>query len=91
VRTPEVRRVRTDTLLRMIEEHGRVDVDLLQAFHESRHPDGWIWSVAMQHDVAATRSLSRIHVTAERARFTYTPGRPGDVEALAPVEIPVLR
>ena len=78
VRTPEVRRTRTDTLLALLKEHGRVDATVLQAFHESRHPDEWIWSVSMHHDVAATRSLSRVRVTADEASFTYTPGRPGD-------------
>ena len=76
VRTDEVRAARRDTLLRLVAEHGALDGTVLAAFHRSRHPAGWIWSVSMQHDVARTRSHSHVKVTAERVEFVYTPGRP---------------
>jgi len=91
LRTHEVLQARTDVLLRLVSENGGVDTDVLQAFHESRHPDGWIWSVAMSHDVAATRSLSHVSVTPDEVAFAYTPGRPGDVPALPAVTVPRLR
>ena len=78
VRTDEVRAARRATLESLVAEHGALDADILERFHHSRHPDGWIWSVAMQHDKAATRSLTRVQVTREDVRITYTPGRPGD-------------
>ena len=36
-----------DLLARMIRERGAIDAALLDAFHRSRHKDGWIWSVSM--------------------------------------------
>jgi len=87
VRTGDVRQSRTETLIRLVQENRGVDAALLQMFHESRHPDGWVWSVSMHHDRAATRSLSRVRVTREEVTFTYTPGRPGETASLPSVTI----
>jgi len=91
VRTGEVRQARTETLLRLVQENRGVNAAVLQAFHESRHEDGWIWSVSMHHDVAGTRSLSRVRVTHDEIAFAYTPGRPGETAAQPPVTIPRAR
>ncbi len=87
VRAGEVRQARTETLLRLVQEYQGVDASVLQVFHESQHPDGWIWSVSMHHEIAGTRSLSRVRVTADEVAFTYTPGRPGETAALPAVTI----
>jgi hypothetical protein len=78
VRTDEVHATRRAALELLVAEHGGLTVDALQEFHRSRHPDGWIWSVSMHHDVAATRSLSHVRVTRDQVAIAYTPGRPGD-------------
>lgn len=81
VRTDEVRAARRATLEALVAERGVLDTEVLEQFHRSRHPEGWIWSVAMQHDRAATRSLTRVQVTGRDVRMTYSPGRPGDAVA----------
>lgn len=88
VRTDEVRSARRATLERLVAERGGLDAAVLEAFHRSRHPDGWVWSVSMQHDLAATRSHSHVRVTRSEVTFAYTPGRPCSTPARPPLALP---
>ncbi len=87
VRTDEVRAARRATLAEIARSRGGLDVAALAAFHRSRHADDWIWSVAMEHDKAATRSHCHVRVSQDDVRFEYVPGRPDLVPPLPAVTI----
>ena len=87
VRTDEVRAARAATLQEHVARRGTIDTALLAAYHRSRHPEGWIWSVSMHHDKAATRSLSHVRVTAGEIAYAYVPGRPCETPPLPAVTL----
>jgi hypothetical protein len=51
-------------------------VELLEAYHRSHFPERSPYSVCMHREEARTQSLTRIDVTAEKARMLYHAGPP---------------
>ncbi len=76
VRTAEVADVRRRTLDALVALAGRLDADVLDAFHRSRHAEGFVWSVSMTHERAATQSYSRVRVDGTTVRMRYAAGLP---------------
>lgn len=61
---------------RMLRERGRLDAELLAAFHASHEPERGAFSPCMHREDASTVSLSRVSVTASAVAFAYRPGPP---------------
>lgn len=89
-RDPARARVEREALLeRLLREHGRLDADLLAAFHASHEPERGAWSPCMHREDASTVSESRIRVAGSEVAFTYRPGPP--CEGASPVTMKVPR
>ncbi len=79
-RAVETRRARFEALRA---ERGAVDAELLAEFHRS-HADGpGPFSVCMHRDDAATRSFTRVTVTAERVELSYQGSAPCAASAVS--------
>jgi len=75
----DVRRARAERealLERLLRERGRLDADLLAAFHASHEPERGAWSPCMHREDASTVSESRIRVGGSVVEFAYRPGPP---------------
>lgn len=55
---------------------GEVDLDLLEAFHDSHHPTKGAYSVCMHRPDAETVSHTRVHISPDEVRMTYEPWSP---------------
>lgn len=67
---------REGLLDRLVRERGRLDAELLAAFHASHEPERGAWSPCMHREDASTVSESRIRVGRDEVSFTYLPGAP---------------
>jgi uncharacterized protein with NRDE domain len=63
-------------LARLVRERGRLDEELLAAFHASHEPERGAWSPCMHREDARTVSESRIRVGEREVAFEYQPGSP---------------
>jgi len=62
---------RRDRFAAMLKQHGRIDADLLGAYHASREARGDAYSVFMRRDDAETVSVSHVIVSPEAVAFDY--------------------
>jgi len=72
-----------------VQAAGKLDAEVLEAFHRSHLPERGALSVCMHRPEAETASLSRIEVDPSEIRFDYVPGPPG--EGAPPVTLRLAR
>ena len=62
---------RRERFAAMLKQYGRIDADLLGAYHASREARGDAYSVFMRRDDAETVSVSHVMVSPEAVAFDY--------------------
>jgi len=72
----EVGKRRRTEYERMVGDRKDPPAELLEAYHRSHFPERSPYSVCMHREEARTQSLTRIDVTAEKARMHYHAGPP---------------
>ncbi len=71
--TRDVEQFRRDYFRKMLGEFQKVDENMLEMFHRSRHPEQSAYSVCMQRPDAQTVSFCRVKINPFVVRFIYEP------------------
>lgn len=87
IETPAIISERRKLFAEMVSSSGKIDTDLLERFHRSHEPERGPGSICMHRDDAATVSLSIVTVDRERAKFSYQPGSPCEMNRVDEVFI----